>query len=89
MRHPWYSLGLVIIWTLGMAPAFLVTPVMITPYFAVGSGLQERKLLVYHGEAYRRYRRLVPSLIPLPWKFLSRQQAHRLIARAPRDLEEE
>jgi hypothetical protein len=49
--HPWYSLGLVIIWTRDMAPTFLVTAVMITLYFAVRSGLEERKLLVYHGEA--------------------------------------
>jgi len=89
VRHPWYSLGLVIVWTRDMDPTFLVTAVMITLYFVVGSRLEERKLIVYHGDAYRRYRRLVPGLIPLPWKFLSREQAHRLIAQAPGDLEGE
>jgi protein-S-isoprenylcysteine O-methyltransferase Ste14 len=89
VRHPWYSLGLVIVWTRDMDLAFLVTAMMITLYFVAGSRLEERKLLVYHGEAYRRYRRLVPSLVPSPWKFLSREQAHRLIAQAPGDLEGE
>jgi hypothetical protein len=65
-----------------MDAAFLTTAVMITLYFLFGSRLEERKLLVYHGEAYRRYRRLVPSLIPLPWKYLTRQQVRDLTVAA-------
>ncbi|MEA3276772.1 MAG: hypothetical protein U9Q81_16050 [Pseudomonadota bacterium] len=83
VRHPWYSLGLVLVWTRDMDPAFLTTAVLISLYFAVGSRLEERKLLVYHGEVYRRYRRLVPSLIPSPWKYLSAQQARRLTSGRP------
>ena len=78
VRHPWYSLGLVLVWTRNMDPAFLVTAVMISLYFILGSRLEERKLLVYHGEVYRRYRRLVPGLIPLPWRYLTREQAQGL-----------
>ena len=80
VRHPWYSLGLVLVWTRDMDPAFLTTAVMISLYFVLGSRLEERKLLVYHGEAYRSYRRLVPGLIPLPWRFLTREQTRDLTA---------
>ena len=89
MRHPWYSLGLVIVWTRDMDPAFLITAVMITLYFVLDSGLDERKLLVYHGEVYRRYRRLVPGLIPSPWRFLTQEQARGLIADGTRNLQGE
>jgi protein-S-isoprenylcysteine O-methyltransferase Ste14 len=80
VRHPWYSLGLVLVWTRDMDPAFLTTAAMITLYFILGSRLEESKLLVYHGERYRSYRRQVPGLIPLPWRYLTRDQARDLTA---------
>jgi len=82
VRHPWYSLGLVLVWTRDTDPAFLTTAVMITLYFVLGSRLEERKLLVYHGELYQRYRRLVPSLIPSPWRYLTRDEARELTFKA-------
>ncbi len=78
VRHPWYSLSLVLIWTRGMNLAFLVTAIMMTLYFIVGAHLEEQKLMVYHGERYRRYCRLVPGIVPLPWRYLSRTQAEEL-----------
>jgi protein-S-isoprenylcysteine O-methyltransferase Ste14 len=78
VRHPWYALGLVIVWTRDMDPAFLITALAITLYFVLGSRLEERKLIHYHGEAYRRYRRRVPGLLPLPWRVLSPAQAAEL-----------
>ncbi len=71
VRHPWYFLGLVLVWTRDMDAARLTAAVLISAYFVIGSRLEERKLLIYHGEIYRRYRRLVPALLPLPWRFLS------------------
>jgi protein-S-isoprenylcysteine O-methyltransferase Ste14 len=65
-----------------MDPARLLSAVLISLYLVVGSWLEERKLLVYHGAAYRNYRRLVPGLIPLPWRRLSRKQAEALLRRA-------
>lgn len=53
---------------------------MIALYLFVGSRLEESTRLLYQGAAYRTYRRLVPGLIPLPWKFLTRKQARDLIA---------
>lgn len=78
VRHPWYFLGLILIWTRDMTAAMLVSSVMMTLYFVVGSWLEERKLLAYYGEAYREYRRRVPGLLPLPWRRLSRTQAQKL-----------
>jgi len=78
LRHPWYFLGLILIWTRDMTAAMLVSSVMMTLYFIVGSWLEERKLLTYYGSAYRRYCRKVPGLLPRPWRRLSPEQAREL-----------
>lgn len=78
VRHPWYALGLVLIWTRPMDAAWLLSAVLMTLYFIIGYRLEERKLVAYHGEAYRLYQRRVPGLFPLPWRKLSRQEAERL-----------
>ena len=75
VRHPWYFLGLVIIWTRDMNPASLVTAVAVTIYFIIGSKLEERKLIIYYGEVYRRYMGRVSGLFPVPWRVLSRKEA--------------
>ena len=74
VRHPWYALILVILWTRDMDPASLVTAISITVYFIVGSRLEEQKLLVYHGEIYRDYRARVSGLVPLPGRYLTQQE---------------
>jgi protein-S-isoprenylcysteine O-methyltransferase Ste14 len=79
VRHPWYSLGLVLIWTQDMDPARLVSALAVTGYLVLGSRLEEAKLLYYHGDRYRRYRQSVPGIIPRPWRFLSASQAQKLI----------
>ena len=80
VRHPWYCFGLVVVWTRDMNAAWLLSALAITAYFALGSRLEEKKLLALHGEAYRRYMARVPALLPLPWKTLSREEAAELIA---------
>ncbi|MDJ0805762.1 MAG: hypothetical protein QNJ78_02925 [Gammaproteobacteria bacterium] len=82
VRHPWYSLGLVLLWTQEMDPARLVSALAISLYFIVGSYLEEKKLLIYHGERYRRYRQLVPGFIPSPWRYLSKEQVEGLVDRS-------
>lgn len=84
VRHPWYFLGLILIWTRDMTAAMLVSAIMMTLYFILGSWLEERKLLAYYGEAYREYRRRVPGLLPLPWRRLGRHQAQELERRGNR-----
>ena len=41
--------------------------------------MEEKKLLVYHGDTYRRYMARVPGLIPLPWKTLTAAEAKALV----------
>jgi len=78
VRHPWYFFGLVLIWTRDMNATTLLSGVLITLYFVIGSRLEEKKLLVYHGDTYRRYMTRVPGLIPLPWKTLTTEEAKTL-----------
>lgn len=86
VRHPWYFFGLVLIWTRDMNTAMLLSGAMMTLYFIIGSRLEEKKLLVYHGEIYRRYMERVPGLFPLPWKMLSTEEADALTQTAPGDM---
>lgn len=82
VRHPWYALGLLLLWTRDLNAAWLATALMVTVYILVGSRLEERKLLALYGEAYRRYRLRVPALIPLPGRRLSEREAADLQAMA-------
>ncbi len=82
VRHPWYFLGLIILWTRDMNAAWLVTISFVTLYFVLGSRLEEDKLLRYHGNTYRKYRERVPGLLPLPWRFLSKKAALEIQAKS-------
>jgi protein-S-isoprenylcysteine O-methyltransferase Ste14 len=79
VRHPWYSLGLILIWVQDMDPARLVSAIAVSGYLALGSRLEENKLLDLHGDIYRYYQQRVPGLIPRPWRYLSRQETERLL----------
>ena len=78
VRHPWYSLGLVLIWTRDMNAELLTSAICITLYFVIGSKIEEKKLCLYHGNAYHRYKSKVPGLVPLPWRILSQDEAKAL-----------
>jgi len=78
VRHPWYALSLLLLWTRDMNAARLVSALWITGYFILGSRLEESKLVQQFGEAYRDYRTRVPGLLPRPWRTLSREEARRL-----------
>lgn len=82
VRHPWYFFGLIIIWTRDMNVSMLLSTAVITLYFIIGSRLEEKKLLIYHGNIYRCYMARVPGLFPLPWKFLSATDARELMAQS-------
>jgi methanethiol S-methyltransferase len=82
VRHPWYALGLVLVWTHDMNAPLLVSASAITAYFLIGSWLEERKLATHFGAAYRAYCEKVPGLIPLPWKRLSVAEAEELMKRS-------
>lgn len=79
VRHPWYALGLVLVWTRDMNAPLLVSASAVTLYLFVGACLEERKLETHFGTVYRDYRKKVPGLIPLPWKRLSTAEAEALM----------
>jgi protein-S-isoprenylcysteine O-methyltransferase Ste14 len=78
VRHPWYFLGLVIVWSRDMDTLFLTSAITVTLYLFLGSKLEEKKLLAYHGAVYRHYCEKVPGIIPRPWRYLSKAQAIQL-----------
>lgn len=79
VRHPWYALALVILWTRDMDEARLVSTVCVSLYVWLGSLLEERKLLIRHGDIYARYRARVNGLIPWPGRILSEGEARALL----------
>ena len=78
VRHPWYTLGLVIVWSRDMDLLWLISALAITLYFFIGSKWEEKKLVAEFGSVYQRYQQRVPALVPLPWKHLSRTEAAQL-----------
>lgn len=81
VRHPWYFLLLVLLWTRDLSTTQLLAYSLVTLYLIIGSRLEEQKLIAYHGEVYREYRRRVPGLLPLPWKFLRKHEADALLGK--------
>lgn len=78
VRHPWYFLGLVWLWTRDMDSARLVAALIISAYLWLGSRLEERKLISELGPIYGEYRARVPGLLPRPWQWLNRAEFARL-----------
>ncbi|MDP1833236.1 MAG: hypothetical protein Q8K67_14350 [Geothrix sp.] len=78
VRHPWYALSLVVLWTRDMSEGMLASALWITAYLIVGSRMEEQKLLARFGPVYRDYMGRVPGFVPRPWKVLSREEARRL-----------
>lgn len=78
VRHPWYALALVVLWTRDMDEARLVSAMCVTLYLWAGSLLEERKLLIRYGDSYARYRRRVNGLIPWPGRVLGEIEARTL-----------
>lgn len=67
VRHPLYLFSLLFLWlTPAMTVNLLVTYLLFTLYFYVGSIFEERRLVAEFGQAYREYQRIVPRLIPRP-----------------------
>lgn len=78
VRHPWYFLGLLFLWTRDLNAAWLLSTSIITLYIWLGSALEERKLVALHGEIYQRYQSRVPGLLPIPGRSLSPEEARDL-----------
>ena len=72
VRHPWYCCLLFIVWFRDLDSTQFFTAVMITIYLVIGSRLEEGRLLNEFGEKYGAYQKRVPGLMPLPWRYLTR-----------------
>jgi len=66
-RHPWYFGGMIIIWARDLDMSAMVTNIIITAYFVIGTLLEERKLRTKLGSAYREYQRKVSMFFPYKW----------------------
>ena len=67
VRHPWYAGGILIVWSKDLDMATILTGLIITGYFLIGSMLEERKLLVEFGGEYIDYQQRVSMLFPFKW----------------------
>ncbi|CAB5079088.1 hypothetical protein D3OALGA1CA_4260 [Olavius algarvensis associated proteobacterium Delta 3] len=67
VRHPWYTGGMIIIWARNLDMAGLVTNLVLTLYFLIGTYLEERKLVAQFGQEYTDYQQRVSMFIPLKW----------------------
>jgi protein-S-isoprenylcysteine O-methyltransferase Ste14 len=76
VRHPWYFLALILIWTHTMTETWLVTALCITLYLVIGSRIEEKRILRYHPDSYADYCRIVPGLIP--WRGCALDEATRI-----------
>jgi protein-S-isoprenylcysteine O-methyltransferase Ste14 len=68
MRHPMYFALIIYLWSQTFRVIDIVTNTVLTIYIIIGTILEERKLVLEFGEAYTRYQKEVPMLIPFTKK---------------------
>jgi len=67
VRHPWYAGGMMIIWARDLDRSIILTNLILTGYFIVGTFLEERKLFIEFPEAYKEYKQKVSMFFPYHW----------------------
>jgi protein-S-isoprenylcysteine O-methyltransferase Ste14 len=67
IRHPWYLGGIMIVWARDLSLSTILTNLVISFYFVIGTILEERKMVREFGEPYREYQRNVSMFFPYKW----------------------
>lgn len=67
VRHPWYTGGILIIWARPLDTSAILTNLVLTGYFVVGTRLEERKLTAQFGQEYTAYQQRVSMFLPFKW----------------------
>jgi protein-S-isoprenylcysteine O-methyltransferase Ste14 len=67
VRHPWYTGLVLLLWARDLDVVRLVVNAVLTGYVAVGTRLEERKLVYEFGDDYVRYQKRVSMFVPLKW----------------------
>jgi methanethiol S-methyltransferase len=64
MRHPMYFTLIIYLWCQTFKLADIVVNTVLTIYVIIGTLLEEKKLVLEFGDAYVKYQKEVPMLIP-------------------------
>jgi protein-S-isoprenylcysteine O-methyltransferase Ste14 len=67
IRHPWYAGGMMILWARDLDMSAIVTSVILTGYFIVGTLLEECKLSIEFPGTYKQYQQKVSMFFPYRW----------------------
>lgn len=67
VRHPWYTAGILLVWSRDLDLTALLTSLVISAYLVVGAFLEERKLAAQFGPQYAAYQRRVSMFLPFKW----------------------
>lgn len=80
VRHPWYFLMLVMMWSRPLTDTWLLAAISMSLYLVIGSRIEERRLLRLHPGSYGDYCQRVPGL--LPWRGRALDETTRLALEA-------
>lgn len=64
IRHPMYLALIIFLWCQTYRMLDIVVNTLLTIYVLIGTRLEERKLVLEYGDAYKKYQLEVPMLIP-------------------------
>ena len=67
VRHPFYAGIFPLLWSNDLDTPTLIVNIILSIYVVIGTLLEERKLIVEFGDAYREYQQRVSMLFPLKW----------------------
>jgi protein-S-isoprenylcysteine O-methyltransferase Ste14 len=72
-RHPMYLALIIFLWCQVFTLMDFIINIILTVYVFAGTLLEERKLVMEFGQAYRQYQMEVPMLIPSKRKMTARR----------------